>query len=129
MRYGCLLEAKLSKLERELKIAELNNWEFDIKVLKDEIIEVEREIQEAYEGQEVNISRLEEVLELRKQIQKQYLEAAQEIWNSNLEASKKDSKVRKEYNTYRDKDRILERLQAMEESILEDLEYYYRKYK
>ena len=75
------------------------------------------------------MSRLEEVLELRKQIQKQYLEAAQEIWNSNLEASKKDSKARKEYNTYRDKDRILERLQAMEESILEDLEYYYRKYK
>lgn len=50
MRYGCLLEAKLSKLERELKIAELNKWEFDIQVLKDEIIEVEREIQEAYEG-------------------------------------------------------------------------------
>ena len=50
MRYGCLLEAKLSKLERELKIAELNNWEFDIQVLKDEIIEAEREIQEAYEG-------------------------------------------------------------------------------
>ena len=38
MRYGCLLEAKL------------NNWEFDIQILKDEIIEVEREIQEAYEG-------------------------------------------------------------------------------
>ena len=123
------LEAKLYELERELKIAELNNWEFDTQVLKDEIIEVEREIQEAYEGQVVNMSRLEEVLELRKQIQKQYLETAQEIWNSNLEASKKDSKVRKEYNTYRDKDRILERLQAMEESILEDLEYYYRKYK
>ena len=50
MRYGCLLEAKLSKLEREFKIAKLNNWEFDIQVLKDEIIEVEREIQEAYEG-------------------------------------------------------------------------------
>ena len=50
MRYGCLLEAKLSKLERELKIAKLNNWEFDIQVLNDEIIEVEREIQEAYEG-------------------------------------------------------------------------------
>ena len=75
------------------------------------------------------MSRLEEVLELRKQIQKQYLETVQEIWNSDLEASKKDSKARKEYNTYRDKDRILERLQAMEESILEDLEYYYRKYK
>ena len=44
------LEAKLYELERELKIAKLNNWEFDIQVLKDEIIEVEREIQEAYEG-------------------------------------------------------------------------------
>ena len=44
------LEAKLYELERELKIAELNNWEFDTQVLKDEIIEVEREIQEACEG-------------------------------------------------------------------------------
>ena len=111
MRYGCLLEAKLSKLERELKIAKLNNWEFDIQVLKDEIIEVEREIQEACEGQEGKMNRLEE------------------IWSSDLEAPKKDSKARKEYNSYRDKDRILERLQAMEESILEDLEYYYNKYK
>ena len=75
------------------------------------------------------MTRLEEVLELRKQIQKQYLEIAQEIWNSNLEASKKDSKARKEYELYRSKDRVLERIQAMEESILEDLGYYYKKYK
>ena len=75
------------------------------------------------------MNRLEEILNLRKKAQQKYLETAQEIWNSDLEASKKDSKVRKEYNSYRDKDRILERLQAMEESILEDLEYYYRKYK
>ena len=44
------LEAELNRLERELRVAKLNNWEFDIQVLKDEIIEVEREIQEAYEG-------------------------------------------------------------------------------
>ena len=75
------------------------------------------------------MSRLEEILNLRKEAQQKYLETAQEIWNSDLEASKKDSKARKEYNSYRDKDRILERLQAMEESILEDLEYYYSKYK
>ena len=75
------------------------------------------------------MSRLEEILNLRKEAQQKYFEIAQEIWNSDLEASKKDSKARKEYNTYRDKDRILERLQAMEESILEDLEYYYSKYK
>ena len=75
------------------------------------------------------MNRLEEILNLRKEAQQKYFETAQEIWNSDLEASKKDSKVRKEYNSYRDKDRILERLQAMEESILEDLEYYYRKYK
>ena len=75
------------------------------------------------------MNRLEEIVELRKQIQLQYFEVAQEIWNSDLEASKKDSKARKEYNIYRDKDRILERIQAMEESILEDLEYYYKKYK
>ena len=75
------------------------------------------------------MSRLEEILNLRKEAQQKYFEIAQEIWNSDLEAAKKDSKARKEYNSYRDKDRILERLQAMEESILEDLEYYYRKYK
>ena len=75
------------------------------------------------------MSRLEEVLELRKQIQKQYLEIAQEIWNSDLETYKKDSKTRKEYELYRSKDRVLERIQAMEESIIEDLEYYNKKYK
>ena len=75
------------------------------------------------------MNRLDEIVELRKQIQLQYFEVAQEIWNSDLEASKKDSKARKEYSTYRDKDRVLERIQAMEESIIEDLEYYYKKYK
>ena len=75
------------------------------------------------------MNRLDEIIELRKHIQLQYFEVAQEIWNSDLEASKKDSKARKEYNIYRDKDRVLERIQAMEESIIEDLEYYYKKYK
>ena len=75
------------------------------------------------------MNRLDEIIELRKQIQLQYFEVAQGIWDSDLEAFKKDSKARKEYNTYRDKDRVLERIQAMEESILEDLEYYYKKYK
>ena len=75
------------------------------------------------------MNRLEEIIELRKQIQQEYFKIAQEVWDSDLEASKKDFKARKEYNTYRDKDRILERLQAMEESILKDLEYYYSKYK
>ena len=80
-------------------------------------------------SQEVSMSRLEEVLELRKQIQRQYLETAQEIWDSDLETCKKDSKARKEYELYRSKDRVLERIQAMEESIIEDLEYYNKKYK
>ena len=42
------LEAKLYELERELKIAELNNWEFDISILKDEIKEVETELYNSY---------------------------------------------------------------------------------
>ena len=75
------------------------------------------------------MSRLEEVINLRKEIQGQYLEAAQEIWSSDLSTDKKDSKARKEYNLYREKDRVLERIQAMEESIAEDLEYYNKKYK
>ena len=42
------LEAKLYDLERELKVAELNNWEFDISILKDEIKEVETELYNSY---------------------------------------------------------------------------------
>ena len=42
------LEAELYELERELKVAELNNWEFDIEVLKDEIKEVEHELYNSY---------------------------------------------------------------------------------
>ena len=30
--------------------AELNNWEFDIAVLKDEILNIEMELENAYEG-------------------------------------------------------------------------------
>ena len=74
------------------------------------------------------MSRLEEILNLRKEAQQEYLETAQEIWNSDLETCKKDSKARKEYELYRNKDRVLERIQAMEESIIEDLEYYNKKY-
>ena len=75
------------------------------------------------------MSRLEEILNLRKEAQQEYLETAQEIWNSDLETCKKDSKARKEYELYRSKDRVLERIQSMEESIIEDLEYYNKKYK
>ena len=42
------LEARLYELERELRVAELNNWEFDIEVLKDEIKEVEYELYNSY---------------------------------------------------------------------------------
>ena len=42
------LEAKLYELERELKVAELNNWEFDISILEDEIKEVEHELYNSY---------------------------------------------------------------------------------
>ena len=74
------------------------------------------------------MNRLDEIIELRKQIQLQYFEVAQEIWNSDLEISKKDSKARKEYEQYRNNDRILERIQSMEESIIEDFEYYNKRY-
>ena len=42
------LESNLYELERELRVAELNNWEFDIEVLKDEIKEVEYELYNSY---------------------------------------------------------------------------------
>lgn len=73
------------------------------------------------------MDRLEEIKELRHKIQIEYFEIAQDIWGSDLEVSKKDSKTRKEYEKYRNKDRFLERIQAMEESIIEDLEYFNSK--
>ena len=48
MVYMNSLEAELNRLERELKVAELNNWEFDIEVIKDEIKEVEHELYNSY---------------------------------------------------------------------------------
>ena len=74
------------------------------------------------------MTRLEEIKELRQQIQIDYFKVAQDIWGSDLEVSKKDSKVRREYEQYRNKDRALERLQAMEESIIEDLAWFKNKY-
>ena len=50
MIYMNNLEAELNRLERELRVAELNNWEFDIEILKDEILNIENEINNAYEG-------------------------------------------------------------------------------
>ena len=54
MKYGNNLEGRLAELERELRVAELNNWEFDIANLKEEIKEVERELENqfnmAFEG-------------------------------------------------------------------------------
>lgn len=73
------------------------------------------------------MTRLEGIKELRHKVQLEYFEIAQEIWGSDLEVSEKDSKTRKEYEKYRNKDRFLERIQAMEESIIEDLEYFNSK--
>ena len=50
MLYMNSLEAELNRLERELRVAELNNWEFDIEVLKDEILNIENQLNNAYEG-------------------------------------------------------------------------------
>ena len=50
MIYSNSLEAELNRLERELRVAELNNWEFDIQILKEEILNIENEIENAYEG-------------------------------------------------------------------------------
>ena len=48
MMYINSLEAELNRLERELRVAELNNWEFDIQILKDEILNIEIELEKSY---------------------------------------------------------------------------------
>ena len=70
------------------------------------------------------MNRLEEIIELRKQIQLQYFEVAQEIWTSDLEPIDKDKKVRNLYNGYKTKDKFLENIEAKLESCLDDINYY-----
>ena len=67
---------------------------------------------------------LKKIKDRRKLIQNNYLSLAQDIWNSNLESEKKDSKVRVEYNKYRNEDRHLERLEQMLNTVIDDLTWY-----
>lgn len=64
----------------------------------------------------------------REEIQLAYLEKAQELWSSDVEAKKKDSATRKAYNSYRNEDRHLERIQQMFESVSDDLKWYEENY-
>ena len=67
---------------------------------------------------------LQKIKDRRQLIQNNYLSLAQDIWNSNLEAGKKDSKARIEYNKYRNEDRHLERLEQMLNTVIDDLTWY-----
>ena len=67
---------------------------------------------------------LQKIKDRRKLIQNNYLSLAQDIWNSNLEAGKKDSKVRIVYHKYRNEDRHLERLEQMIQTVIDDTVWY-----
>ena len=67
---------------------------------------------------------LQKIKDRRQLIQNNSLSLAQDIWNSNLEAEKKDSKARIEYNKYRNEDRHLERIEQMIQSTIDDLMWY-----
>ena len=49
MIYMNSLEAELNQLQRELRTAELNGWEFDIECLKEEILNIENKLENEYE--------------------------------------------------------------------------------
>jgi hypothetical protein len=67
---------------------------------------------------------LQKIKDRRKLIQNNYLELAQGIWSSEMEIERKDSKVRVEYNKYRNEDRHLERLEQMLNTVIDDLTWY-----
>ena len=67
---------------------------------------------------------LQKIKDRRETIRNDYLSLAQDIWNSNLETEKKDSKVRIEYNKYRNEDRHLERLEQMIQTVIDDTVWY-----
>ena len=69
---------------------------------------------------------LEFIKNERKKIQEKYLQEARNIW-INFDGIEADNKYKKLHNEYRNKEYILERLQAKLEDILKDIEYYISK--
>ena len=67
---------------------------------------------------------LQKIKDRREAIRNNYLELAQGIWSSEMEIERKDSKVRVEYNKYRNEDRHLERLEQMLNAVIDDLTWY-----
>ena len=67
---------------------------------------------------------LHKIKDRRETIRNNYLELAQGIWSSEMEIERKDSKVRVEYNKYRNEDRHLERLEQMLNTAIDDLTWY-----
>ena len=67
---------------------------------------------------------LQKIKDRRETIRNNYLELAQGIWRSEMEIERKDSKVRDEYNKYRNEDRHLERLEQMLNTVIDDLAWY-----
>ena len=67
---------------------------------------------------------LQKIKDRRETIRNDYLELAQGIWSSEMEIERKDSKVRVEYNKYRNEDRHLERLEQMLNTFIDDLTWY-----
>ena len=67
---------------------------------------------------------LQKIKNRREIIRNNYLELAQGIWSSEMEIERKDSKVRVEYNKYRNEDRHLERLEQMLNTVIDDLTWY-----
>ena len=67
---------------------------------------------------------LQKIKDRRETIRNDYLELAQGIWSSEMEIERKDSKVRVEYNKYRNEDRHLERLEQMIQTVIDDTVWY-----
>ena len=67
---------------------------------------------------------LQKIKDRRETIRNDYLKLAQGIWSSEMEIERKDSKVRVEYNKYRNEDRHLERLEQMLNTVVDDLTWY-----
>ena len=67
---------------------------------------------------------IQKIKDRREAIRNNYLELAQGIWSSEMEIERKDSKVRVEYNKYRNEDRHLERLEQMLNTVIDDFTWY-----
>ena len=124
MKWKNKKEEKLYNLNKQLELEELNGNDMEAEELREEIKELEAELEKEFnEGAEDPLT-IEDIQEERRTAQAEYLIACNNVWNGDLNVLAKETKVRKLYKSYQHKDLFLRRIEEMLGSCNEDYSHY-----